>query len=334
MSVSIYKTSDPNESARFYENPKKVAVGYGSFRVLEGYEAESSDRFTDLTSNKIKCVIPFHGSPYHLFYDSLGHFFRAVEKYPDATFIINKNMLKDTYQTFSPFIEDLIKSYNIEYIDVSEDTTKTILLDNFYYYGVQVPPIPEPTEIIYNNIKKYIKEEDAPATKKVYVSRNKTSNRRYSGEEVTNIFPDIDINGQKFAHQRFRIDDEEILEKFFIEHGFEIVYAEDFQSMEEQINYMNKVKTLVCITGSSFVNCLFMKNGGNLIEIVTPMTTFQNFNPGSTSQSWNESLHHYGAEISFHKGFYYTTINNKELKAEKVIDRIINNKSLMAIIDE
>jgi capsular polysaccharide biosynthesis protein len=50
------------------------------------------------------------------------------------------------------------------------------------------------------------------------------------------------------------------------DHGFELLYGEDF-SLGEQIEIFAKCSTLMGIHGAGLTNCIFMKPGGNVIEL-------------------------------------------------------------------
>jgi hypothetical protein len=86
--------------------------------------------------------------------------------------------------------------------------------------------------------------KDAVANKKIYVSR-KTIKQPNKGREVL---------------------DEEILQKYFENHGYTTVFFED-HSFEEQLNIMASASHVITYNGSSMVNTVFMQEGTNILEI-------------------------------------------------------------------
>lgn len=330
MSISIYKNSEPHGSFNYYEDSEILIVGPGVFRVLnhdEGY-----GKFLDLTSDRQKIIVTFFGSPYHFYFDSLGYLFNGIDVDKDALFVLNTHVLKtNAPKPFMPFVEKLLDKLQIDYIEIDPSEYEYIKINNFYYKGIDTPPIPDPTQKIYGRLKEFSDRPESVPNKKVYISRakadfiaNENNNAKYNNLNYKNL---------NFAHPRIRIDEENKVEDFFREHGFEILYAEKFQSVEEQIGYMSEVKTMACISGSSFLNCLLMPDGGNFLEIVTPMTT-PAYNGHDRNGPWIEAIHHFGSDISFHKNHNYYTVNNHKFNADAVIESIKNNKALMELINE
>lgn len=86
--------------------------------------------------------------------------------------------------------------------------------------------------------------KDAVANNKIYISR-KTIKQPNKGREVL---------------------DEEILQKYFENHGYTTVFFED-HSFEEQLNIMASASHVVTYNGSSMVNTIFMQEGTNILEI-------------------------------------------------------------------
>lgn len=317
MSTSVYK-KDSN-SFNYYEDVRIVVSGLGTFRVTDDNELNVTA--VDLTSEKEKFLISFYSSPYHFFYDSLGHLLNAIDLNKNATFVFNTNDLKKMRNSsFYYFIKKIIQNNDIDVLEI--EPNDCIKINKFYHVGIDFPPIPEPTKRIYDLLINNISSNGTLPDKKVYISRKQS--------EDNNTYYNLD---SRFVHPKNRIDDEQILEDFFKSHGFDIVYAEEFKTVEDQVLYMNSVKTMVCLTGSGFLNCLLMQEKCNFIEIVTPMTV-PAFKGDAFSGPWVQSLHHFGSNLAFHKNHYYYTVNNHDLQANSVIDSIKNNKSLMELIRE
>lgn len=325
MAISIYKKFAPEGSFDYFKDTKVVIFSPENARVID--LAEDGKGAIDLTSEKTKFFINFSGSPYHFFYDSLGHFLIAYENNKDAQFIFNFEVLeKNADKNFLFFIKKFLNDLNINLIETSSLSSNYVKINNFYINAIQHPPIPEPTKLISSYLKKYVKDDDIEPYRKIYISRNKSA----VGEVE---YLNLNHNNLSFAHPRKRIDDESKIEDFFKSKGFQIVYAEDFNSVEDQINFMHSVKTMACITGSSFLNLLFMRPGTSYIEIVTPMTTVDS-NGVYDRGPWIESLHHFGTNLTFHMDQNAHLVNNNNFKADDVLNKIKNNIGLMAVIDE
>jgi capsular polysaccharide biosynthesis protein len=104
--------------------------------------------------------------------------------------------------------------------------------------------------------------------------------------------------------------------------GFETIYAEDFDSFEEQIKYFDSVKILVSPTSAGLVNSLLMRKNQTVLEFEVPLITNQ-----------RQSLHSIYTGLCFLSGHLYISIpsmrNSKEL-----INKINTNKKLLELISE
>ena len=84
-------------------------------------------------------------------------------------------------------------------------------------------------------------------------------------ENVSSPFGDKIYISRKNASRK-KFTDENFVESFLNQLGFDCVCMEDF-SFKEQIAIMNKAKEVVAITGAGTINALFMESGGLLIDI-------------------------------------------------------------------
>ena len=64
-----------------------------------------------------------------------------------------------------------------------------------------------------------------------------------------------------------RIYNESVLEEYLMSKGFEIVYPEDFDRLDKQIEKLASCSVLISPTGSSLINALFMPKGSTVIEL-------------------------------------------------------------------
>jgi hypothetical protein len=211
------------------------------------------------------------------------------------------------------FCFEVLDYHNINYESIDLFGAHTVNLNNFYirkYRGID--------NNASNNVIKYfmpfIKNKDIKPFRKTFVSRRLASavKQKYYGEALANRL-------SRKTYQR--LDNEEKLEEFFISQGFEVICPEDFQSLEDQINYFYEVKTIVSITGGGLTNMVFMQNGGNVIELMTTLITNQSI--GSKAPSGlEEGQHHFYHSIAFRKNFSYFGIPNLDAKYDTLITRI------------
>jgi hypothetical protein len=114
-------------------------------------------------------------------------------------------------------------------------------------------------------------------TKKIYLSRGKTTT--YNGNTNTPVPPDfaensLDIseyrknNQYKFSN---RINNEKLVEDYFIGLGFTVIYPEDIDSFEDQLQLIASCKTVASITSSSLTACFVMAPNTSVVELSTPL---------------------------------------------------------------
>jgi Capsular polysaccharide biosynthesis protein len=92
--------------------------------------------------------------------------------------------------------------------------------------------------------------------------KNKYLEYYSSGQEIP--FRNIYISRKK-AFRRKLLNEDELI-NVLNEFNFEVVYLEDY-NWEEKVKLMNSAKNVISIHGAGITNCLFMKEGSNLIEL-------------------------------------------------------------------
>jgi hypothetical protein len=156
------------------------------------------------------------------------------------------------------------------------------------------------------------------------------------------------LNAENFSYPNDnRIDDHSKIEKIFLDLGFEIVYPEDFNNFQEQLDFFYSVKSLASITSSGIVNAVFMPPGGNIIEIVTPLITQSpvvsneylkkhNVNPTDYEIDINtvQEIHMFYHNLAFFKDHTYIGIPNYSRDSDKLQAFIDNNKILKEMLEK
>lgn len=145
-----------------------------------------------------------------------------------------------------------------------------------------------------NRIRKQIKRYDIK-TEGIYISRKKTS--EVYKKEYEEIFEDIVLNhpGQNnyytYYTKYFNIEnkhdivdmyenrtvkDEDLIEKFFEQKGFNIVYLEEM-TLREQLECLLNTKKIAALTGSGIVNAFICDKETKIFEIMLPKNNIRNF---------------------------------------------------------
>ena len=143
--------------------------------------------------------------------------------------------------------------------------------------------------------------------RKVYLSRSKTIQPPITETLGTDLGKIKQVN----IFDDERCSNEQLLEKYLSDLGFEIICPEDFDSMEEQIKYFHTVKTLIAVTGSGLANMLWMKPNGKVIEISVPIIV-----------RGEESLQYLYPELAYGANLQHSHLPNPSRSAEEVIQRI------------
>lgn len=136
----------------------------------------------------------------------------------------------------------------------------TVEINNYFYFGRF-----HFNESTSRSLSQSFRESvDSPVKpyRKVYISRKKASTCQAS-------YLDYDTIGKLNAAglDDLRVDDEDLLELYFSSHGFEIVYAEEFATLQDHVSYMNSVKTLVSVFSSGLASIFMMQENQVVVEI-------------------------------------------------------------------
>lgn len=170
---------------------------------------------------------------------------------------------------------------------------------------------------------------DVEPSRKIYLSRRKTlSNSTFepSHEDLKTL--DIEQFRAKYQYKvNDRIDNEEALEKYLAELGFEIISPEDVDTFEDQIRLMASCKMVASLTSASLTSTLFMKPGAVVVELLTPLVV--PMGEGKTRRSIHPHYYHFAYE----RGLTYMSIPH-ERKTEEVVGLIEGNPSLKKFLSD
>jgi hypothetical protein len=287
--------------------------------VLNELNDKVQDRFVKnkggefLGPNK-KVYVRLRREFYHLIFNTLGLILQEYEKDKDSLFIINvedATMLSDN--TYIPFMFKILKEKNVNFKLVNVRSNNLYKIEDFW----QFPNYPKNIKQTNNFIEECSKYfSDILPNKKVYVSRKKV----YFKDDLF-LFADKDKSNFAF-NDDIRLDNDKKMEDYFSSLGFEIVYPEDFDSMESQIHFFSEVKTIASVSGSGLVNCLFMPNGGKVIELSAPILT-----------DGIEMVHSNFHSLTFPKQHKYISVSSMRL-SDEYINQIESDRILKEFICE
>lgn len=244
---------------------------------------EPYPRFTDLVSDHRKILIGIHGSYFHLLTETIPVILKEIEESTDPVEFFF-TVFDERFQTGLTNIRSLIE-YVISQIeklghrgailDLKRSDITPVLMNNFRIYsqpGASLVDIKKVSEFLLNGV-----DRSGEATKKIYLSRGKTLSNSPVLETVPEAdrehLPVLDLQNKYIYANKSRMDDEESIEKYMESLGYEIVYAQDLTSFQDQLELFTKVKTVASITGAGLTSLIFMKPGGCVIEFLTPITT-------------------------------------------------------------
>lgn len=282
----------------------------------------------NLISKEPKVIISTTVSFFHMYHDCIGEFLSQYEKTPEALFLIDITHIADmdNLPSFVKMFFQFLNDNSVNYKPINLLKFNKININNLYYRNTSVESleINDPSPKIRKHFSKYIIDSSMPADKKVFLSR-----KNFHGRDLSTL-----IKGRLPYENDNRIDDEQELINYFKDLGFEIVIPEDFETFVDQINYFDKVKMIVSNTGSGFTNACFMREGGTMVELTTPLISFSSIGNGVTSplSQGQEEIHHFYHMMSVALGHSFISIPNKTRKAKKIIEHIENNKVVKNIL--
>jgi hypothetical protein len=206
-------------------------------------------------------------------------------------FVLCNLNLRPNEENFDKLLIELLQENNISYTQVDNSKFEYINAKNFIPINGADPENGIP---LLNNylINKYGMVTETP-NKKIYISR------------------------KNFLDQDVRIDNEEAIENYFIEKGFEVVYPEEIATFEEELKLFNSCSTLAGLSGSGLTSLIFMQEGQGIIEIVSELAVGTEVtDEGNIVLKYG--IHDHYKEFSILKNHTYLSVQNLEKQAELV----------------
>jgi Glycosyltransferase 61 len=328
-------------------SPYTLTKETGFFRLYSGQaersfsahameKSSNSSKILDLTGDHKKILATTPRSFYHFLYDFVGKLSYQLDKDRDVEIIFDKSIMNlEANIGFPKVYVSVLKALDelkIKYRLVDFDGYDCVKVNNFYTLAQFQIDVNYPKSVL-NFYSSFIKNKDAKPFRKIFISRSKSGHRG-----IMKIVPWIGVDNDN------RIDNFEELDNYFASLGFEIVFAEQLNSFEDQINLFYEAEIIVGTSGSGLANAIFMQEGTTVVELLTPLIismpkSILTNSPHDNTRPFNqddyfvaEEIHHFYSKVAFHKKQKYVSIPNQDRSVSKIKD-IINNdpymKSLM-----
>lgn len=291
--------------------------------LIDKSQIDNDIEVKNFLSDKKKVFVSLATQPYHFFHDCLGHFLSMYEKEPDALYVFDLSALHKRDEKYLSFFKKTLEDKNIDFVFVNL-TQETVIYANNFYVQYNLDSSTNAGNNLYKFFSSSIKNKNVEPFRKIYISRSFIEDRDFS----TMVLP-----GASFTNDQ-RIDDEQLLENYLRDNGFEIIVPEtSFNNFEEQINKFYEAKTVVSLTGSGLINIVWMQPKSTVVELATLMVLPLHFaDEENNIRHVEETIHHFFSALSLNKEHNYVAIPNAKRSAKNVIENIENNSFLKEII--
>jgi|LakMenEpi03Aug12_release.lakeMendotaPanAssembly.Ray.scaffolds.fasta_scaffold245868_2 capsular polysaccharide biosynthesis protein len=255
----------------------------------------ATEGFLKFVSPRKKIFISLDPNYYHFHNDSLGILFGYYKTIKDCIIVLDISQITNYENcSFYNFFIEFLKNNSIDYELIKCNKDTVIHANNFFTVNsfpngrINIP------EIVFNFYKDSLNDLNIKPYKNVYLSRK-------------------DNRG---------IDDNNKIEKYFNNLGFEIIYSEDFKNFKEQINYFYSVKTLASLSGAGLTNTIFMQENTLILEIMTPHTLDAISTDKIILKKNTKQLHYFYNLLTFLKNQTYVSVPNINNSADSLVHKL------------
>ncbi len=211
-----------------------------------------------------------------LFYSRIKN--RNIKLYINITYKTG-----ESYHSLIDFMIKYLKDIGVPFEIINTEKYSIVESENIYVFANAFGPMAINT--MYAKTRKYVRDKSLKPFRKVFVARKDVLQKR--------------------------IDSSEKIASYFASIGFEVVYPEDFESFIDQINYFSECSVIAGLSGSGLSNCIFMKQGGTVIEVSSV------FDVGNVS--YPIEIHDFYRVMAMYRGHIYFSVSNVSKKFEDVI---------------
>lgn len=266
----------------------------GSFCDFEpGYSPEGSSSISFLEDNKTYVIMDSKSNYHHFLINLMMPALMVLEEvsHEGLHFVLCDLHLRTGEENFDNLLIELLQENGISYTQV--DNSEFTYLNAKNFIPINGADLDTGVSLLYNYLlNKYNVIPETP-NKKIYISR-----KNYSSHDI-------------------RVDNEEVLENYFIEKGFEIVYPEDIPTFKEQFELFNSCSTLAALSGSGLTSLMFLQENQKVVEILTEVMVGFTMSDDETKVI-NYGIHDHYRLMSLLKNHTYLAVLNSEKQAELV----------------
>lgn len=266
----------------------------GSFCDFEpGYSPEDSNSINFLEDNKTYVIMDSKSNYHHFLINLMMPALMVLDEvsHEGLHFVLCNLNLRSGEENFDNLLIELLQERGISYTEVDNSEFTHINAKNFI--PINGADLDTGVPLLYNYLlNKYNVATETP-NKKIYISR-----KNYSSHDV-------------------RIDNEEILENYFIEKGFQIVYPEDIPTFKDQFELFNSCSTIAALSGSGLTSLMFLQENQKVVEILTEVMVGFTMSDDET-KIINYGIHDHYRYMSLLKNHTYLVVLNSEKQAELV----------------
>ena len=266
----------------------------GSFCDFEpGYSPEGSSSVSFLEDNKTYVIMDSKSNYHHFLINLMMPALMVLEEvsHEGLHFVLCNLNWRSGEENFDNLLVELLQERGISYTQV--DNSEFTYLNAKNFIPINGADLDNGVRLLYNYLlNKYNVVKQTP-NKKIYISR-----KNYSSHDI-------------------RVDNEEILENYFIEKGFQIVYPEDISTFKEQFELFNSCSTLVALSGSGLTSLIFMQENQKVIEILTEVMVGYTMSDDET-KIIRYGIHDHYKYMALLKNHTYLAVLNSEKQAELV----------------
>jgi hypothetical protein len=267
---------------------------------------------TEIINEKFKGLIQIPNSYFHYFSDFVGPVFIFLENCIKNNIkeveliLVEVEGKQETVKEFNNFFKHCLSKFEdritVSYVTINQNEKNDDVLKAYIRVNnsttIEQQDIGISLDFIYNSAKSFASLSDnTTPNKKVFLSRK------------NDIFKD------KAEHRHIY---EEDAEEFFRSIGFEVVNAESFESLEEQIRFFDKVSVFAGYAGSGLTSSMFMKPGQTVLEIVCPIKFGTCGNDGG--DEWE--IHNFYKTYSILKNHTYIAVANVNKTKEQLLEEL------------
>jgi hypothetical protein len=269
--------------------------------LLATFETYKKDETKKLFGNFYILDLDCINSHFHFVNDEIGEYLAIKEVIKDVKLLVVvkeigtiKKNLKD-HGNFSKLVYDILSKLEIfENKIINLNEFKALSIENLFATQNYFNNYVDKNMIFENNgnhpkttvpaLRKLFIDEEAlkvPANKKIFISRKQENNK---SRQLREIWDSLSVNNErsfkifkskigndfriKIIDRFISLSDEEDIEKFFVNNGYEIVSPGDY-SFEEQIKIFSSATHVAGLSGAGFINTIFCRPGTKVIILNT-----------------------------------------------------------------